>query len=101
MKTARFLVSAVLRSLNSALVTKGYALCHRRRRLRRSGGSAPGPPPCRGLSLAPSSPSCTATRKPIDLGEAFWRHPTLHLGRSQRPLPQALRGLNDEVGTRT
>ena len=51
MKTARFLVSAVLRSLNSALVTKGYALCHRRRRLRRSGGSAPGPPPCRELFL--------------------------------------------------
>ena len=42
-----FLVSAVLRSLNSALVTKGYALCHRGCRLWRSGGSAPGLPPSR------------------------------------------------------
>ena len=48
MTTARVLVSAVLRSLNSALVTKGYALCHRRRRLRRSRGSAPGPRPAGG-----------------------------------------------------
>ena len=63
MNIGRVLVSAVLRSLNSALVTKGYALCHRRRRLRRSGG--------RGAVLAPSFPSCTAVRQSNGLGEAL------------------------------
>ena len=48
MNTARVLVSAVLRSLISALVTKGYALFHRRRRLRRSGAPPPDPRPAGG-----------------------------------------------------